>query len=447
MSASAHFVFLVRNHSTADHTPPLAYALRKAGAKVTIYLDDPLHNHYADYRFQFLRQALGAATPELRGGQLFGELQSFLLKTGRLAYWRLVALTGRGPRWSRRLSFRLACRIKNRVDAVAEVRRDKAAQRGFSDKYLGRSAPLVVVLDHNVSSFAKTVVTRMRERGVPVISVPHSIPHIIGHGDGFSGFGFFDTLVMPNEAVARRCRQDGLPEGRVVVLGAPRFSSEWMATLRRILPPVRLPVPPSGQRKVLLLGSWGPEVDQDAMRRTVAELMGHSAVFLGVQAHTGTSLVGIQPLSGLEQDGGYWIAPPEVPTPALLDWAEIVLFTETSVIYDALIMGKQILFMRHVSRLSMDFEQVISGWATADHQHFMALLNRCIDEPGYRPYSAAERERCVAEMVTGGQSDILLAYTRFLLRVAAPTSALREDLAVGSTEPGAFAKAPGSGSV
>ncbi len=418
MGSTAKVTFFVRSQNELDQFAPVVDRLVDDGrVRVILCLLDQTRSSKNDYRVRHLHGRPNFAAIPVHRIDGAGPARRLGAWVRRQAYTTLVRLSRfQNPRLANIAARELKRLLKKCKAHDATLDPELLLNALFADGERG-----LVAFDHNTGDFARRLTEAARKRKLATVGLPHSISHVAGVRDGRAdessqlgwgaGLNIFDAVAFPNNAVARRSISTGLQPRRVHVLGSARFSEEWVRRLRDLIPSMALPRPRPGRKKVLfLLSKRGPYVDWAEVLNLIELMSRRREVQLLVQVHPRTEATGVPILFGQTFD----IVEAGIPTPKLIDWADVILFWGTSVIYEALRLRKPTIYLRYVNRQEFDFETVMHGWTADSHDQFVALLDRALDGSGSTLYSAAEAVECLSTFVDAGRSDVCGGYAELI---------------------------------
>ena len=418
MLPSDKVAFFVRSQNELDQFAPVVDRLVDDGrVRVILCLLDQTRSFKNDYRVRYLHGRPNFAMIPVNRIDGAGPAKRLGAWVRRQAYVTLVRLSRfKSPRLADIAARELKRQLKKCKAYVQNLDPEVLLSALFADGERG-----LVAFDHNAGDFARRLTEAARKRKLATVSLPHSLAHAAGVRDARpdelsqvglgAGFNIFDAVAFPNTVVARRLISTGLQPRRVHVLGSARFSQEWVRRLRDLIPSMALPRPRPGRKKVLfLLSKRGPYVDWAEVLNLIGLMSRRREVQLLVQVHPRSEATGVPILFGQTFD----IVKAGIPTPNLIDWADVILFWSSTVIYEALRLGKPIIHLRYVIRQEFDFETVMRGWTADSHDRFVALLDRALDGSGSTLYSAAEAVECLSTFVDAGRSDVCGGYAELI---------------------------------
>jgi hypothetical protein len=100
----------------------------------------------------------------------------------------------------------------------------------------------------------------------------------------------------------------------------------------------------------------------------------------------------------------------EVSSPALIDWADLTLFSATSVIVDNIKQDKPVLFLRRTIANKIMFERYIQSWNIDCRDDLCHTIFRMQSGEQRRTYSAIDRDRLIKDLIEPAGKDVLGLY-------------------------------------
>jgi hypothetical protein len=129
-------------------------------------------------------------------------------------------------------------------------------------------------------------------------------------------------------------------------------------------------------------------------------LSGDPRLAVVLKPHPRTEISGLPAISPA---ANVKIAPAELPTASLIQWADLVVFWGSSVIYDALRLRKPVLHLAYLFRLHFDFEPFMPSWRVDSFENFQARLERFLSG-GEATYPEQEARCCLEALVEEGET-------------------------------------------
>lgn len=420
-------VFL-RHYNDIDHITPVVHKWVERGhAADVVLMGDP--GYRQDYRIDYLASLDGVRVRCI--GEILSRGQLFRMR------WQKLML----DRHFRALMPAFVIRLLDgmmpaewRVGFWRKVA-DKLLQRSFSADTNGAAANGVVTFDWISGNsvfpieFVQTTVDAAHERGLGAVSLPHGdSPHFnflvrteelsMEPRVKFAPAKMFDRVVVPNELCATRFRPF-VEDGRVAVLGSPRYCDEWLARLAQLLPPSPLTANPEKLKLVVFLRKKDFSVFWDEVGRVIRMLAAFADVELIIKAHTRGGWR--QPLSrsaGLRRLENVRFVASEIHSSHLLAWSDVVIDIATSVAFEAVKLNKPVLAADYLhagtSTVGAYLPECVLHCrddAYTKVEHF--LKNGCADF-----YVASHREHFLREIVDVPDADVLPRFVGLLESVA-----------------------------
>jgi hypothetical protein len=105
-----------------------------------------------------------------------------------------------------------------------------------------------------------------------------------------------------------------------------------------------------------------------------------------------------------------------VLTSELCEWADVVLIIGSSVITEALMQGKPVLYLKYLHAYTMLFEESGACWTINNEVELEQALQSLRKQNTDVPYGDEHVHRFLSEVVYGGQNnrDVLKDYVQFI---------------------------------
>jgi len=412
-------IFFIRAEPDLDHFSPTIFALlRHNRIDIDVFIIDPFKTYTDDYRIKILKEGYNCNLTHIQS--MFPRWAQFIYSLIRNSFTLLNKwLLHHPPKLIKAVLLFLLVRLRH-VPAkfVMMFFPWTKFETIFADNPRG-----VVVFDHSSSSLALKVSHLARRYGYKLVSLPHSLQDTQDVTANFQNNmkaynDIYDVVVVPNHIIAKRCIAQGVDTERITVLGSARFCQEWIDCITQpffsYLLPESLPI----QKKILVITT--PKLlpfNWVEVLQAIEYLAQQNDLYVVIQLHPRFQYAGLPGLSK-HKNLHYEFANPNIPTTAWIEWADIVVFWETSVIYHALRRRKPIIFLKYLTERTYDFQDTIYGWQVNNFQEFQTVLNHCLVDATYCPYAPTEAENCLKKYVDAGIEDVLDGYTTFLGRLA-----------------------------
>ncbi len=393
--------FCLRADSDVDHIVPVVDALaRRRRQKIRMIVYDPIKTFRSDYRLQYLHREYGLMVEhqmELAGIPRGDRIRSSVL---RRTFHVLLILQRRSPlQWLARSLRPVLMRIGRRLKGLGDS--EAAIAAVVSEVESCRHG--VVVFDHTINPLAEAVTAAARRRSLETVALPHSIPHLsdlprdaviaTDSERGLDWGALYDRVILPNAATADRFAAQSCGTVPLLVLGSARFSRSWGDILDSITP--RFEWNPGGTKVLFILSKKGPYVDWPEVDRVTARLCRDPRLAVILKPHPRTETSG---LPAVDASRRVAIASAEIPTSSLIQWADLIVFWGSSVIYDALRLKKPVLHLAYLFQLHFDFEPFMQSWRVRNFEEFSQRLDDFVERGG-PIYGEAEVATCMDALV------------------------------------------------
>ncbi len=419
------YLFLVRHFNDIDHITPVAWKLKKDGYPVAVYCMNPRYDIAGDYRLDFIKSK-GAAVDYLHTayGRQGDPLYGFLQRVMDTSFGCQTRLKTRGRA---RAASKVLGQLVGMVGTVTyKLMRKMYYRTGWARSILKQTAAKAVCFDYVmprlyvVDAFLKAA----KEMSVPTLSLPHGVQLYTNEitkpkstdTRRNAKFNRFDFIIAPNRLRKEILIKSGVAGEKITVLGSARYCSEWLAQNKKIVPKVidrRAGSP--GKLKVVLMSSK-PQCRMDVSRmiNTFGILADLVEIEACIKPHT---------RSGGNKDIFDDIQLPNVShvlTAELCEWTDVMLVVGSSVITEALMVGKPVLYLKYLHANTTLCEEMGACWIIHNEAELKdALLSLHLDKTKV-PYEKKNVARFISEIVHGGaaDSDVLGRYEKFIVGCA-----------------------------
>lgn len=394
-------VFVVTGRADADHLAPVIHSLASAGDRVRVVTTSPeAHRALTSMWWWDESTAVGVTRVAARRRGLLGRLRNLR--------WNRPILRA----WLRRIGASLV--VREWGEGVGAV---------------GLPVPTRVAR-YWATDFPVQVLLAARDLGVATVALPH------GHS--------VKTVLVPNRHVVEKMRENGgkLPfadrdsyaayvfcsdyhrdailgsssmSGRnAQVWGSARFNDAWVPALYDGTVPAELPDPaPGGSRRVLFfLPKWQNLIDRPATLRLLAALAGDGRMQVVVRGHVRSEAASIDEAERAALRGDRVVlVPDDVPSAALIKACDVVVDVDSSIAFDAVLIGKPYVRPRYLQDGSIEtvWDRLGGAHQTSSEEETVELLAR--DDLGPAP-----RDPRFDTVVFGGPGVAVLGRYRTELR-------------------------------
>jgi UDP-N-acetylglucosamine 2-epimerase len=271
-----------------------------------------------------------------------------------------------------------------------------------------------------VNSFLKAA----REMSIPALSLPHGVLLYTNEKTKpkstdkrrFTKFSRFNFILVPNQLRKAVLVRTGVAEEKIFVLGSARYCGEWLEQNKTILPRVIEPnISSSDKLKVVFMQSKPQcRVDLERMSKTIDLLADLAEIEAVLKPHTRTAGEKRQLDETRLPDVSH------VLTAELCEWADVLLVVGSSVITEALMNGKPVLYLKYLHENTTLFEDLGACWIISNETELKMALLALQKNKTDIPYGANNITEFISEIVYGGgrPRDVLSDYEQFIVGCA-----------------------------
>jgi hypothetical protein len=288
---------------------------------------------------------------------------------------------------------------------------------------LERIRPKALCFDHiNPGRHVVDVLLTAAETlSIPTFALPHGV-FIYTNQDvrlgttqesRFDKFNRFDYIVTQNTLRKDVLVRAGVDAAKIHVLGSARYSDEWMAQNKTILPRkiYTRPFAGSGLKAVFMTTRFAYKIDVPRMLKTFDILAGVDNLQLLVKPHTRSGneakIYDSLPLSNVS----------DLSSVELCEWADIVLVIGSSILIEPLKLNKPVLYLKYLHANTTQYEEMGACWTIHDEQELLQAVAILQEDHRDVPYSRAGVDSFLAEIIYGGaaKKDVLQSYAQFII--------------------------------
>jgi hypothetical protein len=423
------YLFFIRHFNDIDHLTPIAWRMKRDNLPVRVFCINPAYDLTSDYRINFLR-ANGIRVDYIYSA--FDQGLGLRHRLYRFLFLRLFALHRFLAAFSRTPSIPLLGKLNNWAKEYG-YRSYKSTRKRFYDvrwarnvmKQTGAKALCFDWIRPN-KFVVKPLIEAGKEAGIPVISVPHGVflytNNYIKTGATedmrFAKFNAFDYVVQQNPLRREVIARSGVPRERLVVLGSARYCDEWMSQNRKILPRKMGPENSRSPKLKVVLMTTRPKyrIHVDRMIKTFEMLSNLDDIEVVIKPHTRTGdeayMYQNVPISEVSNYSSV----------ELCEWADVILVVASSIIIEALKQGKPALYLKHLHKNTMEYEEFKACWIINSDAELKDALLALRHNKDKVPYAQENVDRWLAEIIYGGREkrDVLDDYEQFIVNLATP---------------------------
>jgi UDP-N-acetylglucosamine:LPS N-acetylglucosamine transferase len=292
----------------------------------------------------------------------------------------------------------------------------------WASDFIKQSGVKVLCFDHVIPNqhVVAALLRSAKKMSIPTLALPHGVYLYTNEftkatssaKQKFYKFNRFDYVIVQTQLRKDVLAKSGISKEKICVLGSARFCKEWIAQNNKILPRmIESNGAGAGKLKVVFMPSKPRcRVDIERMHNTINILASLREIEAVVKPHTRTGreayLFNNMPLPNVSR----------VHTPELCEWADVVLIIGSSVITEALMQNKPVLYLKYLHANTMLFEECGACWTIHNESELEQALRSLQVKKMEVPYLAENVNRYLSEVVYGGENtrDVLRDYVQFI---------------------------------
>jgi hypothetical protein len=396
--------------------------MRHDNYPVAVYCINPQYDIENDYRLKFLRKQ-GVTVKSIYDA--FEQKTNGLHKTMRYLFQWFYA---RGNKFSSHrhekslLLSRLGALAAQSIGRVFyELTRMSFYRKNWAHHFLKEGETQILCFDHIFPSryVVSVLLEAAKEVSIPTLALPHGVYLYTNESykagtssrQRFHKFNRFDYVIVQNHLRKDVLVRSGITREKIVVLGSARFCGEWIAQNRKILPRMLESNSQSKKLKVVFMVSKPHcRVDIERTLNTFDLLSNLTEIEVMIKPHTRTG-TNSRLFANLTLPSAS-----KILTPELCQWADVVLVIGSSVITEALMQEKPVLYLKYLHANTMLFEECGACWTIQTEAELEQALKSLQKKSMDLPYGDENVNRFLSEVVYGGQNkrDVLGDYVQFI---------------------------------
>ena len=416
------YLFCVRHFNDIDHITPVVWKMMQDNYPVAVYCINPQYDIENDYRLNFLKKQ-GVAVGSIYDA--FDQKMNAVHHAMRYLFLWFYA-KGKKSGYHHLEKYSLLSRLNQLAahiigNILYELARISFYRKSWAHYVLKKSKAQLLCFDHIFPSryVVNVLLEAAKENSIPTLALPHGVYLYTNESykaktsarQRFYKFNRFDYVVVQNHLRKDVLVRSGIASEKVVVLGSARFCGEWIAQNRKILPRMIESNSQSEKLKIVFMVSKPHcRIDIERTLNTFDLLSNFGEIEVMIKPHTRTGadsrLFANLTLSNASN----------ILTPELCEWADVVLVIGSSVITEALMQEKPVLYLKYLHANTMLFEECGACWTINGEAELKNALQSFGNERMEVPYGDEDVNRFLSEVVYGGRNkrDVLGDYVQFI---------------------------------
>ena len=419
------YLFFIRHFNDIDHITPVVWKMKQENRPAAVYCINPKYDIQNDYRLTFLKMQ-GVVVESIYDA--FSQKLNMLHRAMRFLYLWVFAKAKRlnNDNQENRLLLLLSRWGQLIIEWIGhklyKLTRKIFYNKNWARYILRQSRAQVLCFDHIIhNQYVVAVLLRAaKEISIPTIALPHGVYLYTNESpkpkstakQRFSKFDHFDYVVVQNQLRKNILTRSGIRQDKVVVLGSARFCEEWIEQNRKILPRMINSNAKSTEKLKIVFLTSKPQcrVDTKRMLSTIEILSNHREIELKLKPHT---RVGENPylFDNLSIENAS-----DVLTAELCEWADVVIVIGSSVMTEALMQGKPVLYLKYLHTNTMFFEECGACWTIQNEAELERAIQCLRVKKMQVPYAQENVNKFLSDVVYGSQTkrDVLHDYVQFI---------------------------------
>ncbi|MBH30547.1 MAG: hypothetical protein CMG71_00980 [Candidatus Marinimicrobia bacterium] len=404
-------IFFIHRFNDIDHLTPIIYKIAKeTQEKVLVLSLNPFLEINKDFRLLYLIDETDV------------DIDILYNKYFPKFFYRIIGLfwgTGGG---------KILLVLRKTIISLFRLDISSVIARLYNDKWVmdffAAIKPKLLVFDHAIRPGiynATSLLAIAKNLSIPTVDLPHGISLYIRHPNAWDKARFNlvnyrkDHMVLQTQWWKDELVEHGLDLRNVSILGSARFCDEWTNILHDIIPPERS-LSSRGLDKLKVVYMEVAAVN-DVKINLIEEMIGKISSLDFVSLIIKPQTRGGKTFFSLPDN--IYVAKNENSV-NLIKWADVVIVVFTSILIEALIQKKSLIYPRYLHNRETIYEKFNSCWDVGSYDELESALYKLKDEPTYRPYSDSSVEDFMDAVVNNGPSrrDVLDGYKNFLLNIA-----------------------------
>ena len=408
-------LFLIRRFNDIDHSTPIIYKLAQQGYKNVVVLAlNPNMDLKNDFRLNYLRTRLN-----IRVDYLYN-------------YYK--------PKFTHKLASFLVCNLKFLSFAPSSfLLRIFNFNNYFYNKLFGiewcnslikNKKIKISVFDWQKPGKFNTLdlIKASKQNNIPVVAVPHGLNFNINKvwtttaqekGLKTQNFGenwkLFDKIIVQHEHYRNMVIDSGVNANKLEMLGSARFCKEWENIYFNILPEVDSFYLNKDDSKVnIVYMDHSPvfRLNTEQIVGTIKRLSQLEYVNIVVKPSTGSK----ESLSSQELYN-YARVDHVTSSVSLINWSDMVIGNQSSIMLDALIMNKILVCPSYFSKNLTLFNSRNVSVDCKNYSELLNLIKSVKENPDFCPYDKINVDSFIKDIVYGGDEnrDVLKDHANFIL--------------------------------
>lgn len=300
--------------------------------------------------------------------------------------------------------------------------REEYLDEAWAKKLFQELKATAIVFDYIIDSgqfVTGPLLKAARQLNIPAIGVPPGLPVF---SEGYlPDIDFFkkevktelDYNIVPHQIDADYRVRHGFRPERVQILGSARFCKEWRDVINNIVPPDKLSEKGlKGKLKVVYMerGADLHRKYKEVIEDTIKKISRLDIIHLIIKPHTRARKLHFSDTTEFAE------ITDEANSINLIKWADVVIGTNSSILIEALMQDKILLYPKYFHDDQMVFHDMGACWSVNNYKNLESALIKISTGNFAKPYSTENVNSLVKKIVYGGRKDrdVLADYVRVI---------------------------------
>ena len=400
-----NFVFFIRAYNDLDCFTPIAFVLQEKvpDCRLIFINHAPGKNYENDFRIRYLKN---------RGS-------IFYLNATTHGVWKTISILRQKLIELVKDNRAIGSPYYRLIDPCLEAA-EKQALKTFPMDCLPVTpdTPVVYFFDQSRAPILDLAIKHAKANKIPTVCLQHGLMppasstvlrYQSAHGNPFPGelAERADQVFVNNSNTAQAL--PSVSPSKLKILGMPRFCRKWTTILDHITPRTQHPDSAAKLRVLVVQSKWSDVIDKTEDLSNIRRLAAHPDITLTVKPHTRGML-----MEELKDVANVYVARPEDHTRQLMQSADLIIFTMSSVFMDGLLLDKPMLHIRYTHNWELGCKDIIKHWNIDSADQLMSRVQQFTKDKSIRTYTPEEREACLT-FYGGGNKDALNLFAKHIL--------------------------------
>jgi predicted glycosyltransferase len=414
------YLFFIRHFNDIDHIAPVVWKMHSENLPVAVYCMNLRYDISSDYRLVFLRD-LGVRVTYLYDNQKndSGFLHSKLL-SAIIFFYSCKTFDHPGGKITSRLLGALSSLPAKFGGLLFRLFRRLYYDSEWAVTFLVNARAKALCFDHVMPSLyvVNPLLEAAKRLSIPSIALPHGV-YLYTNEDTkpkstesrkVSKFNQYDYIVVPNQLRKSVLENAGVEGKKIFVLGSARYCREWMEVNKRILRKKMSPVGGDGFKIVFMPSKPQCKVDMQRLNKTLEILKRTKDAQILVKPHTRAAF------DQRRFSGTGIVDASRILSAELCEWSDAVLVIGSSIITEALVIGKPALYLKYLHANTTFFEETGACWVINNEAELEYALSSLKKDRRALPYRNENVVQYISEVVHGRGNDenVLGRYVSFI---------------------------------